>query len=71
MGEDTQVLAIKRGNVNIISTQRTPVIYTAIEQVTWTTGQVQINGIGKDRSASLAALEESFSKLKEVLAAAE
>jgi len=71
MESEVVTLAIKRGNVTINSTQRSPVIYTAMEQVTWQTGQAQINGIGKDRPASLAALEESFGKLKEVLAAAE
>jgi len=71
MESEVVTLAIKRGSVTINSTQRSPVIYTATEQVTWPTGQVQINGIGKDRSASLAALEESFGKLREVLAAAE
>lgn len=71
MEPEVAKLAIKRGNVTINSTQRSPVIYTATEQVTWPTGQVQINGIGKDRLSSLAALEESFGKLKEVLVTAE
>jgi len=71
MEPETKTLEIKRGNVTITSTQMSPVIYTATEQVTWKTGQAQINGIGTDRSAALFVLEESFSKLKDVLAAAQ
>jgi hypothetical protein len=71
-----ETLAIKRGNVTITSTQRTPVVYTALEQVVWQTGQAQIgqaqiSGVGKDRRTALDALEESYGKLKEVLAVAE
>ena len=71
MESEVVTLVIKRGNVTINSTQRSPVIYVATEQITWQTGQAQINGMGKDRPASLVALEESFVKLKEVLATAE
>lgn len=66
----TEVLAIKRGNVTITSTQRSPVIFTALEQISWPTGAGQINGIGKDRLSALGALEVSYTKLKEVLAVA-
>lgn len=61
---------IRRGNVTINSTQRSPIIYTAVEVVVWAAGQVQITGIGADRHAALNALEESYGKLKEVLAVA-
>jgi hypothetical protein len=78
MGDDIQVpekpkerLAIKRGNVTIMATQRSPVIHTAVEQVTWQTGQVQINGIGANRQEALDALDVSYAKLAEVLAVAE
>jgi len=78
MGDEIQVNdkpkvempAIRRGNVTITSTQRSPVIYTAMEQVAWTTGQAQINGIGITRNAALDALEESCGKLKKALAVA-
>jgi len=47
------------------------VIHTAVEQVTWQTGQVQINGIGANRQEALDALDVSYAKLAEVLAVAE
>ena len=64
-------LAVKRGNVVISSTPRAPVIYTASEDVTWSTGSARINGIGTSRAVCLAALDDSFARLTAVLEVAE
>jgi hypothetical protein len=65
--ESQPALAVKRGNVNIALSSQQPVIFTATEQVSWKTGAVQINGIGVARDQALGALEESYSRLIEVL----
>jgi hypothetical protein len=67
----TEKLSVKRGNVTITVTQRSPAVHTAVETVTWQTGGVQITGFGIDRKTALDDLEKSFDKLKEVLAIAD
>jgi hypothetical protein len=68
---NTEKLVLKRGNVTITVTQRSPLVHTAAETVTWQTGGVQITGFGIDRKTALDNLEKSFDKLKEVLAIAD
>ena len=64
-------LVVRRGNVTITVTQRSPMVHTAVETATWQTGGVQITGFGVDRKSALDDLEKSFDKLKEVLAIAD
>jgi hypothetical protein len=63
-------LIIRRGNLTITSTQRAPSVFTAVEQVMWETGGVQVTGHGENRHAALDDLESNVNKLKEILAVA-
>jgi len=78
MGEDKKVpekinvpvLEVKRGNVTISSSGRNPQVYNANEMVSWKEGNIQISGVGTNRAEALAALDESYGKLKDVLSRA-